>query len=404
MEIDRGFKQTEAGIIPIDWECKSLGSITTRIGDGLHGTPNYSSNGNYSFINGNNLVEGKIEVAKETMMVDYSEFQKNNKFLSDKSILISINGTIGNLALYNGEKIMLGKSAAYLNLQSEICRKFIYYSLQTQNVIQKFFYGLTGSTIGNLGLTTIRQTYIALPSKKEQQAIALTLNDVDLLLNKIKRLILKKIDFKQAVMQNLLTGNIRLPGFNKSWVKKKIGEIYDYVDGVRTTGGDKDYIEIGDIDVQRKSYNLSKKEKFSVPGAVKVPAGTLLISTVRPTRGAIAITQSSLHVSSAFCRLRLSNKFLFYLVCQPKFFTYLGENSMGGTYPTCRDETILNYEAFMPIDLKEQTAISTTLSDIDAEIAALQSRYDKIHNLKKSMIQQLLSGKTRLIKQKKTNA
>ena len=256
-----------------------------------------------------------------------------------------------------------------------------------------------------LSVSKLSKLKLAVPPKEdEQNNIANVINNTDLLLKKIKKLITKKLYFKKATMQSLLTGNIRLSGFKKPWVKKKIGEIYDYEDGVRTNGGDQGYIEIGDIDVEHKSYNLSQKEKLSVPGAVKVPANTLLISTVRPTRGAITITQSSLHVSSAFCRLRLTNKFLFYFVCHPNFFKYLGENSMGGTYPICRDETILNYEAFMPNDLDEQIAISKILSDMDDEIKALQFRYDKIKNLKQGMIQELLSGKTRLTKSDVTYA
>ena len=156
-------------------------------------------------------------------------------------------------------------------------------------------------------------------------------------------------------------------------------------------------MEIGDVDVVRKSYSLSQKEKLSVPGAVSVPAGTLLISTVRPTRGAIAITNESCYVSSAFCRLRPVNGLLFHLVCQPQFLAYLGENAIGGTYPTCRDETILDYETSAPLDHQEQIAIATLLFDMDAELAALEARRDKIQALKQGMMQELLTGRIRLL-------
>ena len=405
MEVKPGYKQTEVGIIPDDWNVVAFESITTTIGDGLHGTPVYSSNGYCPFINGNNLNDGKIVVTSETKMVDHSEMIKHRKPLSEKSILMSINGTIGKLGLYAGEQIVLGKSAAYLNVKADTSRQFVYHSLQTQIVKRQFLDGLTGSTIGNLGLATIRQTQIPLPPNRvEQRAIATALSDVDALLGGLDRLIAKKRDLKQAAMQQLLTGQTRLPGFSGAWVKTKISETCEYVDGVRTTGGDVGYVEIGDIDVERKSFSLSQKEKLSVPGAVKVPAGTLLISTVRPTRGAIAITQSSLYVSSAFCRLRPANAILFHLVCQPTFLAHLGENSIGGTYPTCRDETILQYETALPYDLSEQTAIATVLSDMDAELAALEARRDKTRDLKQAMMQELLTGKTRLVKPEAAHA
>ena len=405
MEVKPGYKQTEVGIIPDDWNVVAFESITTTIGDGLHGTPVYSSNGYCPFINGNNLNDGKIVVTSDTKMVDHSEMIKHRKPLSDKSILMSINGTIGKLGLYAGEQIVLGKSAAYLNVKADTSRQFVYHSLQTQIVKRQFLDGLTGSTIGNLGLATIRQTQIPLPPNRvEQRAIATALSDVDALLGGLDRLIAKKRDLKQAAMQQLLTGQTRLPGFSGAWVKTKISETCEYVDGVRTTGGDVGYVEIGDIDVERKSYSLSQKEKLSVPGAVKVPAGTLLISTVRPTRGAIAVTQSALYVSSAFCRLRPANAILFHLVCQPTFLAHLGENSIGGTYPTCRDETILDYETALPGDPREQTAIAAVLSDMDAELAALEARRDKTRDLKQAMMQELLTGKTRLVKPEAAHA
>jgi type I restriction enzyme S subunit len=101
-------------------------------------------------------------------------------------------------------------------------------------------------------------------------------------------------------------------------------------------------------------------------------------------------------VSSAFCRIQPANGLLFHLVCQPKFLKYLGENSIGGTYPTCRDETILSYETVLPCDPDEQIAISTVLSDMDAEIATLQVRRDKTLALKQGMTQELLTGRIRM--------
>ena len=128
MEVKPGYKQTEVGIIPEDWHTIPLGTVTSDIGDGIHATPVYSSNGDYYFINGNNLHNGQIVVREETKTVDHSEFRKYRKDLGGRSILMSINGTIGNLGLVTNEAVVLGKSAAYLNVKESVSKQFVYYS------------------------------------------------------------------------------------------------------------------------------------------------------------------------------------------------------------------------------------------------------------------------------------
>ena len=151
-KIPTGYKQTDIGIIPTDWDVVTLSEVTSEIGDGLHSTPIYSSNGEYFFINGNNIYNGQIVITENTKAVNISEFKKHKNDLGNKTILLSINGTIGNLALFEGEKVILGKSAAYLNTKNNLERKYIYYSLQTKQIALQFNNGLTGTTIKNLGL------------------------------------------------------------------------------------------------------------------------------------------------------------------------------------------------------------------------------------------------------------
>src|ERR1035437_1815127 len=183
MGLKAGYKQTEVGLIPEDWDAESLIMVTTHIGDGIHTTPSYSLHGEYYFINGNNLHEGRIVVTDETKAVDHLEFMKHRIELDETSILMSINGTIGNVALFAGEAVVLGKSAAYLNVYRQVSALFVYYSLQTEVVMRQFSDGLTGTTIRNLGLQTIRNTKIALPpTKAEQEAIAEALSDADALI------------------------------------------------------------------------------------------------------------------------------------------------------------------------------------------------------------------------------
>jgi type I restriction enzyme S subunit len=94
--------------------------LVTLLGDGLHGTPNYDKRGSYYFVNGNNLSDGKIEIKPETKAVNTEEYDKHKKDLNTRTILVSINGTLGNVAFYNEEPVMLGKSACYFNLGSDL--------------------------------------------------------------------------------------------------------------------------------------------------------------------------------------------------------------------------------------------------------------------------------------------
>ena len=152
------------------WEQRKLDELTISIGDGLHGTPKYDENGSYYFINGNNLVDSKVSVTEETKKVAFEALSNDDRRLDSTSILMSINGTIGTLARYNNESIMLGKSVAYITPKN-INRDFLFYQLQG-NVIQSYFYkNLTGTTIKNLGLGTIKNVIVMSTLSEEESKI-----------------------------------------------------------------------------------------------------------------------------------------------------------------------------------------------------------------------------------------
>ena len=186
------------------WECSILEKLSKKIGDGIHSTPSYDDNGTFYFINGNNLNGGKIVITSSTKRVSEKEAYKNNaENLEANSILMSINGTIGNVALYHNEPIMLGKSACYINSKDNIDKNYLFYYLQYPKTQLYFEAELTGTTIKNLSLQSIRKTKIYIPTIEEQHKISRFLQKIDERISTQNKIIedLKKL--KSAIIEKV---------------------------------------------------------------------------------------------------------------------------------------------------------------------------------------------------------
>lgn len=175
-----------------DWKECTLEQISTILGDGLHGTPKYSINGKYAFINGNNLSNGKIIIKSDTKRVDKCEYEKYKKDLNNRTLLVSINGTLGNIAEYNEEKIILGKSACYFNVKEDIDKYFIKYILLSKTFQDYLNNQATGTTIKNISLKQMREYNFLLPPLETQQKIAKVLSAID-----------DKIELNNSINNNL---------------------------------------------------------------------------------------------------------------------------------------------------------------------------------------------------------
>lgn len=204
------------GDIPAHWEIKKLKYVATKIGDGLHGTPIYNSNGQYYFINGNNLGAQSIEVNWNTNTVSREEYEKYKLSLNENTVLVSLNGTIGNLSFYNGEPIVLSKSVGYLCLASNVCeRQYIYHALQSKYVRTYFDLSLAGSTISNLSLNTMRNLKIAYPPNLgEQCEIAKFITDKHLsitsTINRINHEIQLLQEYRTTLISEVVTGKVKV--------------------------------------------------------------------------------------------------------------------------------------------------------------------------------------------------
>lgn len=197
------------GNSPSKWKEITLSECTTRIGDGLHGTPIYSKDGGFYFVNGNNLSDGKIIIKENTRQVDLIEFDKHRRELNEHTLLLSINGTIGNLALYNGEPIILGKSACYINFNEMIMREFGYILLSSLGFLQYAKQVATGATIQNVPLKGIRNYKFNLPSLEEQKIIIGLVNQYINFANTIEAQVKKTQERVDNLTQSILAKAFR---------------------------------------------------------------------------------------------------------------------------------------------------------------------------------------------------
>ena len=179
------------------WEVKSLDLCCDGIGDGLHGTPEYVEESDYPFINGNNL-DGNIIISSSTKFVSKETFEKHYIFLTENALLLSINGTLGKLAYFNGEAIMLGKSACYLNLKKEINKRFVFGLMSSEFFLNFMEHASTKSTIKNVGLKAIREYKLILPPLSLQNSFATFVQQID----KSKFVVKQQINDLQELMDS----------------------------------------------------------------------------------------------------------------------------------------------------------------------------------------------------------
>jgi len=209
------------------WQEVILNDVVSILGDGLHGTPEYDDNGEYYFINGNNLKNGKIVIKESTRRASKEEFDKYKKNLNDRTILVSINGTIGNVAAYNNEKCFLGKSACYFNVIDNVEKDFIFYvatSNQFQTYISEF---ANGTTIKNVPLKAIREYPFFLPEHAEQKIIAAVLSSLD---DKID--LLHRQNQTLEAMAETLFRQWFVEGAGEGWEERPLSSIANFLNGL----------------------------------------------------------------------------------------------------------------------------------------------------------------------------
>ncbi|MGV3344468.1 restriction endonuclease subunit S [Enterobacteriaceae bacterium LUAb1] len=412
--VPAGFKLTEVGVIPQDWEVKTIGQLNPFITSGSRGWADFYVDYGDLFVRITNMSRNSIYLDTKTaenkfVSLPATSTEGKRTQLNNGDVLISITADIGIIG-YIDESIA---KPAYINQHISLVRfdddsidnKFVAYFLASENVQKKF---LANSDVGakaGMNLNGVRSIIFAVPTIQEQSAIAEALTDVDTLIVELKKVLTKKQAIKTAAMQQLLTGKTRFPQFSlrkdgsvKGYKKSEVGDIPE----------DWDISTIGKIAPLQRGFDLpssARKEgiypvvysngiinyhnSFQVkgPGVITGRSGT--IGKVHYVTDDYWPHNTSLWVT----KFNNANvKFIYYL------YTHIGFErfSSGSGVPTLNRNDAHDYWVLVP-PMEEQTAIAAILSDMDKDIQTLQQRLDKTRQLKQGMMQELLTGKTRLV-------
>lgn len=396
-----GYKQTEVGVIPEEWIVDKLDNLA-RVIDSLHQTPSFIDDG-YPMVRVTDIKTGNLSL-NGTMKVSeaiFSEFTKNYK-PKRNDIVLSRVGSYGVSSFVETDApFCMGQNTVVI--QPKLSPRYLYYVLNSPSIRRQIDDGSYGSGYKSLSLRNIKELLIPTPSADgEQRAIAAALSDVDALIASLDKLIAKKRDMKQAAMQELLTGKRRLPGFSGEWEVKRLGDVCEISMGRTPSRRNpaywgKGYKWLSIADLQQKVISESKEEITELAASEMpiIPKGTLLMS-FKLSIGRLCFAGCDLFTNEAICsfnKLQANADYLYYALGRVDFSLY-GKQAVKGY--TLNKESLKLVEVSYP-PLPEQTAIAAILSDMDTEIAALEQKRDKTRLLKQGMMQELLTGRIRLV-------
>ena len=398
MNIPQGYKQTELGIIPEDWDVKTIGSLGYTY-SGLSGKKKSDfGSGNAKYIPFLNILTNtQIDTNNlESVCVSNTEHQNN----------VAKGDLFFNTSSETPEEVgmcaVLSKNCPNTYLNS-FCFGFRPFENNGVNGIylSYFFRGnngrklmsvlAQGATRYNLSKTNLLESSIYLPPIAEQRAIAEALSDVDGLIAALDKKIAKKRLVKQGAMQQLLTGKKRLPGFTDEWVEKKLGKISHIKTGSRN--GDQ-AVENGKYPFFVRSQRVYAIDTYSFDGeAILVPGEGGIGNIFHYINGKFDFHQRVYKISD-FAN-EVCGKFIYFYMSR-YFGVYALSLTVKATVDSLRLPTFEEFVIHMPSNIKVQQAIATILSDMDKEIADLEAQRDKYRLLKSGMMQKLLTGQIRL--------
>ncbi|CAJ7800423.1 restriction endonuclease subunit S [Burkholderia pseudomallei] len=411
-----GYKQTEVGAIPEDWAVSPLGRLVTSVEYGS--SAKSSSKGLMPVLRMGNLQGGKIDWNDLVYTDDEREIAKYALCFGD--VLFNRTNTIdlvGKTSIYRGEQpaIFAGYLIRIKAKRDLLDSRFLNYTLNTE-LAKKYSLKVLSVAVGqaNINSQKLRTYPIPLPpTTVEQSAIATALSDVDALLSSLEALIAKKHDIKQAAMQQLLTGKTRLPGFEGEWRHISAGELGYFRGGtgfpIAFQGereGTYPFYKVSDMNNEgNKTFMVAANNWVSddarrVIGATVFAPGSIVFAKV----GAAVFLERKRILSKPSC---IDNNMAAYVIDETKasvpfihaqlLAKRFGDLVATTALPSLNGKVLAAMPLYVPSSIAEQIAIAEVLSDMDAELAALEARRDKTRLLKQGMMQELLTGKTRLV-------
>ncbi|WP_173468078.1 restriction endonuclease subunit S [Fibrobacter succinogenes] len=449
------FKQTEVGMIPSDWEVKLLGEITD-VRDGTHDSPKYYDIG-YKFVTSKNLINGKIVFSNIQYIskIDFDKINERSK-VDINDILFAMIGTIGNPVLITKEPDFAIKNVALFKDKRCTNQAYLKFYLSSALALNRMLDDAKGSNQKFIPLSYFRSFLVPLPPTiEEQQRIANALSDVDTLIANLEKLIAKKKNIKQGAMQQLLTGKKRLPGFGSDertgsrptderrkechsersakreveessgykmtelgmipsdWEVKKLKEIGVFSKGAgisrdESNSGNIPAVRYGEIYTKHNDYIKEFYSHISQDVAeksVKMQRGDLLFSASGETKEDIGKTIAFVDDFDAYAggdiiiftpTETIDSIYMGYLLNFPSIAKQKAMKAQGDAVVHITTDSLKKLIICLP-SYQEQTAIANVLSDMDTEISALETKLAKYRTLKTGMMQQLLTGKIRLV-------
>jgi len=390
--VPAGYKQTEVGVIPNDWGDFSLSGLCVKITDGTHDTPSPTRTGR-PYLTAIHIKETNIDFAGCLFLSEDDHriiYSRCNPQRGDV-LMVNIGAGVATTAYVDVDYEFSLKNVALLKPRPESTDgAFLNHALiARKHAITQAL--LSGGAQPFLSLTQIGLIRIPAPLLEEQRAIATALSDVDVLLTKLDQLIAKKRDLKQATMQQLLTGQIRLPGFSWEWAVARLGDI-----AVATKGTQLHSSEFGDAGLFAHLNGGITPSGYT--DKANTPGGTIAISEGGNSCGYVQFMREPYwcggHCYSVIPRA-IDNSFLYHVLKarQPDIMGL----RVGSGLPNVQKTALNDFLVSIVRDHEEQVAIATVLSDMDADIAALEAHRDKTRVLKQGMMQELLTGRIRLV-------
>jgi len=401
-QLPKGYKQTEVGLIPKNWETAQL-IKNAKVIDSLHKTPEFCADG-YSMVRVADIKTGNLRLHETLKVCDavFEEFIQNYQPKKGDIVLSRVGSYGVSSFVETDEPFCLGQNTVVI--ESKIPPRFLYYILNSEYIREQIEDKSYGSGYKSLSLRNIKELIVAFPPTiAEQNLIARALSDTDALIESLEQLLAKKRQIKQGAMQELLRPK-------KSWMNWKLSDVAEIRSGgtpstTRSEFWNGDILWCTPTDITalkgqkylRNTTKLITVEGLNSSSAELIPANSIVM-TSRATIGECAINKVPVSTNQGFKNFvpldEIDVEFLYYLLqTQKQRFISL---CAGSTFLEIGKNQLTEFVVSIP-NIEEQKAIATILSDMDLEIGAIETKLTKARQLKQGMMHELLTGKIRLI-------